>query len=275
MNKCSYNQICRFRHEMDSEELSKDLTLNLTMTNEQSFDCTGSGSKVSINDDDKVNSTSPWPNIQSVLLPKSFKTGSEESRHPSCPPAPTLSAMAHRRFASAPHTASIEDDPEAGGADAAAASHKIKQAAAIKTQNTFCPKTLVSKIEEIEKKYANCYRPKTVNGITFSANVHTPSVDFARIRPHLYRNLPKPDPFPVHGCSQNPEFYSLCTETTASGTSKIPKFETENPFGSTPGFLTNLGIIAVPTVPIGGFIYNGGTGASTSYCLFAEADYKA
>ena len=138
MNRCSYNQICRFRHEMDSKELSKDLTLN--KTNEQSFGCTGSGSKVSINDDDKVNSTSPWPNIQSVLLPKSFKTGSEKSRHPSCPPAPTLSAMAHRRIASAPHTistlptTSIEDDPEAGGA---AASHKINQATASKTSNTF------------------------------------------------------------------------------------------------------------------------------------------
>ena len=97
--------------------------LTSSKANDQSFGCTGSGGKVSINDDDKVNSTSPWPNIQSVLLPKSFKTGSEKSRHPSCPPAPTLSAMAHRRVASAPHTASIEDDPEAGGA---AASHKIK-----------------------------------------------------------------------------------------------------------------------------------------------------
>ena len=100
-------------------------------------------------------------------------------------------------------------------------------------------------------------------------------MDFASFRPHLYRNLPKPDSFPVHGCSQNHELYSLCTETTAFGTSKVPKFETEYPFGSSPGFLTNLGIIDVPTVPIGGYIYNGGAGASTSYCLFAEASYKA
>ena len=79
----------------------------------------------------------------------------------------------------------------------------------------------------------------------------------------------------VHGCSQNHEFYSLCTETTAFGISKVPKFETEYPFSSSPGFLTNLGIIDVPTVPIGGFIYSGGTRENTSYCLFAEASYKA
>ena len=165
----------------------------------------------------------------------------------------------------------MEDDSETGSA---ATSRQINQATAGKTSNTFCPKTLVSKIEAIETKLSDKYRPKTVKGITFSANVHTPAVDFARICPHLYRNLPKPDPFPVHGCSQNPEFYSDCTETTAYGRGKIAKFETENPFGSTPGFLTNLGIIAVPTIPIGGFIYNGGTGASTSYCLFAEPEYK-
>ena len=184
-----------------------------------------------------------------------------------------MSAKVHKRIVSAAQTASIEDDPEFGGASAAAAFHKNNQSAAI-TQDTFCPGTLASKIDQIQKKYANSYKPKTVNGITYSANVHTPAVDFARIRPHLYRNLPKPDPFPVHGCAQNPEFYSDCTETTAYGEGKIPKFETENPFGSTPGFLTNLGIVAVPATPIGGFIYNGGTGSHTSYCLFAEPEYK-
>ena len=161
-----------------------------------------------------------------------------------------------------------------GGADAAAASHKIKQAAAIKTQDTFCPKTLASKIDEIGKKYANCYRPKTVNGITFSANVYTPSVDFARIRPHLYRNLPKPETFPIYGCSQKPDFYLLCTESTPFGQSKVPKFETEFPFGSAPGFLSNLGITGVPTVPIGGYIYDAGAGQNTSYVLYAEPSYK-
>ena len=131
-----------------------------------------------------------------------------------------------------------------------------------------------SKIDQIQKKYANSYKPKTVNGITYSANVYTPSIDFARIRPNLYRNLPKPENFAIYGCSQKPDFYLLCTESTPFGQGKVPKFETEFPFGSAPGFLSNLGITGVPTVPIGGYIYDGGAGHNTSYVLFAEPSYK-
>ena len=69
-NRCSYNQICRFRHEMDIEQPSKEQTSS--KANDQSFGCADSGGKDSNNDDDKVNLTSSWPNIQSVLLPKSL-----------------------------------------------------------------------------------------------------------------------------------------------------------------------------------------------------------
>ena len=276
-NRCSYNQICRFKHEMDIQQPEKKQTCS--KPNDQNFgsagsdDRDGSNKDNSNNDVDKVNSTSFWPNIQSVLLPKPLKTSSEESRYPSSPAVPTMSAKVHKRIVSAAQPASKEDDPEFGAASAAAAFHKSNQSAAI-TQDTFCPETLASKIDQIQKKYTNSYKPKTVNGITYSANVYTPSIDFAKIRPHLYRNLPKPENFAIHGCSQKPDFYLLCTESTPFRQNKVPKFETEFPFGSAPGFLSNLGITGVPTVPIGGYIYDGGAGQNTSYVLYAEPSYK-
>ena len=45
------------------------------------------------------------------------------------------------------------------------------------------------------------------------------------------------------------------------------------PFGSLPGFETNLGIVSVPQAPIGGYIYKDGTGDDTTWQLYAEAVY--
>ena len=45
------------------------------------------------------------------------------------------------------------------------------------------------------------------------------------------------------------------------------------PFGSLPGFVTLLGVVAVPDEPIGGYVYGGGGGAGTVWRLHAEAVY--
>ena len=132
---------------------------------------------------------------------------------------------------------------------------------------------MVTKIQEIECKFSDKYKPRTIKGVTFSANVPTPAVDFSKIRPHLYRNLPKPEPFPVHGCSVALTIQNFTQSTRSNalmGGGKTTKFEVRNPFGTIPGFLTNLGIVPVPAIPTGGYIYSGGVGNHTSYCLFAE-----
>ena len=133
----------------------------------------------------------------------------------------------------------------------------------------FCPKAMVTKIQEIESKFSDKYKPRCVQGITFLANVPTPAIDFSKIKPHLHKNLPKPELYPPHGCSEDPSFYMKYTEPNHSG-GKTTKYQAKNPFGATPGFLTNLGILPVPSTPIGGYIYAGGTGTNTRYCLFAE-----
>ena len=51
------------------------------------------------------------------------------------------------------------------------------------------------------------------------------------------------------------------------------KFECLTPFGLKAAFDTNLGLVAVPEEPIGGYIYKSGTGDSTTWQLFAEPVY--
>ena len=46
-----------------------------------------------------------------------------------------------------------------------------------------------------------------------------------------------------------------------------------SPFGLKAAFETNLGLVAVPEEPIGGYIYKSGGGDSTIWQLFAEAIY--
>ena len=53
----------------------------------------------------------------------------------------------------------------------------------------------------------------------------------------------------------------------------VPPFEKPFPFGALPGFVTSLGVVAVPKEPIGGYIYDGGSGEATKWRLHAEAVY--
>ena len=50
-----------------------------------------------------------------------------------------------------------------------------------------------------------------------------------------------------------------------------PRFDVPSPFGSIPGFKTNLDIIAILQAPIGGFIYKGGAGDNPTLQLYADA----
>ena len=120
---------------------------------------------------------------------------------------------------------------------------------------------MTDNISKLEEKYNAKYKPISEGGIIYSAEVPIPRVDFSKVKPHLHEKLPKPSYYPVYGCSEDPEFY------------RKRFLESPAPFDSKPGFTTNMGIVAVPQDPIGGYIYAGGAGTYTSWQLYADAVY--
>ena len=102
-------------------------------------------------------------------------------------------------------------------------------------------------------------------------------------------NHPKPELLPIQSCSQDPTLYHKCmgsihcgkdydglrhpAEANYAGHNSSSKFTSSFPFGALPGFLTSLGVVAVPEDPIGGYVYDGGSGDATKWRLHAEAVY--
>jgi len=141
---------------------------------------------------------------------------------------------------------------------------------------------LVTTVDILQAKYMEKYSPQQDGAFIFSAEVAVPKVDFSKVKPHLHRNLPKPNLYPVHSCSPDPKFYTECylvrhvdNHQGCAGGCK-PLFDANvspTPFGCLPGFETNLGVVSIPQAPIGGYIYKGGTGDNTTWQLYAEAVY--
>jgi len=87
-----------------------------------------------------------------------------------------------------------------------------------------------------------------------------PVVNWSQVNYKRQANIPLPSLFPVHGCSDNPSFYS---PIHVNGTILPSNFEHHQkvPFGTLPGFATNLGIIAPPDQHTSnGYIYVPGDG---------------
>jgi hypothetical protein len=91
--------------------------------------------------------------------------------------------------------------------------------------------------------------------------IHSPrlkkvSVDWNRLNPGQFKNLPKAEAIPLQGCSPDPNFY-LAVETSGSYPEerRILKWNKNNrfPFGKLYGFVTNLGIVSVPDVAVHGY----------------------
>jgi len=93
----------------------------------------------------------------------------------------------------------------------------------------------------------------------FSPPLRKPWVNWTKLNPFQHRNLPQPEPFPLQSCSPDPEFY-LKTETTNdryyTQTLRWTREDNKNPFGYMYGFATNMGTVAVPTIPIHGYRCN-------------------
>ena len=132
---------------------------------------------------------------------------------------------------------------------------------------------MLEKVNALEEKYSESFSPKMgEDGFIHSAKVMIPKIDFSKIKPHLHQKLPKPGLYPVHSCSPDLDFYHKATEYNLYDR-KQPKFQCPAPFGMKAAFETNLGLVAVPEEPIGGYIYQSGGGNSTIWQLFAEPIY--
>ena len=111
------------------------------------------------------------------------------------------------------------------------------------------------------RKKTNAIVPKEFSSI-FDNLAHTEPEELNQVSGTIYPEvkwnlvklkpvLPHPETCPLHSCSQDPSFY----EDHILPGSSLPQFLQKNPFGSLPGFVTNLGVVAVPEAPIGGYVY--------------------
>ena len=150
--------------------------------------------------------------------------------------------------------------------------------------------TMLEVIEKLETKYGAKYKPINEGGDIHSAQVAIPRIDFCQVKPHLHKKLPKPTLIPVQACSMDPAVYTKCTgalnctkdydglkhkhaqpHAHFDHDSRSEFTGSQFPFGALPGFVTSLGVVAVPDEPIGGYIYAGGAGDATVWQLHAEA----
>ena len=127
--------------------------------------------------------------------------------------------------------------------------------------------------------------------VVFSAPVSLPCVDFKALG-FGPRFLPRPELFPVQGCSQDPAFY-LCEDghnCRASGRHynsstrflngqgpsppwhKGPAYSEPSPFGTLPGLETDFGITDVPE-KLFGWKYKSGSGRDTKWVMTSEVKF--
>ena len=87
-----------------------------------------------------------------------------------------------------------------------------------------------------------------------SPHLKKPVVNWNRLNPGQFKNLPKAVAIPVQGCSPDPNFY-LAVEAAYDWRCNTLKWNSTNrfPFRSLYGFETNLGIVSVPDVAIHGY----------------------
>ena len=155
-------------------------------------------------------------------------------------------------------------------------------------------RALVHATDTLALKYSSAAMPRVKAGwhpplraVIHSADVSAPSVDWAKV--FNPRTMPKPDMFPIHGCSPDAAFYQKCVgqygdcqeehdgkkhevERVSAGPwgsgplvsrshhQSISRWDQEiyAPFGKTSGLRTNHGIVAMPAEPLFGRIWYGG-----------------
>ena len=71
----------------------------------------------------------------------------------------------------------------------------------------------------------------------------------------LKPSLPSPKEFPIYSASADPEFYQREMKDSC-GMMRHIFTQSGSPFGMLPGYETNLGVAAVPSVPVSGYVYS-------------------
>ena len=88
-------------------------------------------------------------------------------------------------------------------------------------------------------------------GPIYSPPMPRPSVNWARLNTSMHRNLPPPKMFPVQGCSKDPALYTTTEDALY-------------------GFHTSMGVVALPDVPVHGYLCDQDTGM---WIIAAEGVY--
>ena len=83
--------------------------------------------------------------------------------------------------------------------------------------------------------------------------IRYPTIDITKCNIRSIANVPKPQKYPILGCSDDPEFYVLsnsCYKATGG-------YYKCSPHGEKYGYRTNLGIVPVPDKPVHGYVWDG------------------
>ena len=85
------------------------------------------------------------------------------------------------------------------------------------------------------------------------------TVNLSNVNVRNLANIPKPTSFPIHGCSEDPKFYSekLVLSVDYYGHARTATGHQKSlPFGFLYGYQTNEGIVPVPSTPVNGHIWS-------------------
>ena len=121
-------------------------------------------------------------------------------------------------------------------------------------------------------------KPDDCEPITTTANpapeIKYKTVDFSKLNVRNIKNIPRPELYPIYGCSEDPEFY---VKTYWAGGFEYEKkgvnFYKSSPHGSVYGYRTNVGIVPVPTTPVYGYVWSDHDGANLSADWVLHAIY--
>ena len=81
-----------------------------------------------------------------------------------------------------------------------------------------------------------------------------PQVDWSKVNQRMIKNIPEPGAFPVHGVSEDPDFYKMIRKDNLGGWPPASKFHNAPyPFGYKYGYYTSAGVIP----PIFGEVIHG------------------
>ena len=109
---------------------------------------------------------------------------------------------------------------------------------------------------EEEEQYNGYLARQLRPPVIFSPTLHKPCVNWMRLNTNMHRNLPVPQKHPKHGCSVDPTFYSTTRYRCLTNiTVTTLLFETGYPFSDEWGFVTDMGVVPLPTIPIHGFMF--------------------